>query len=303
MAKSFFKLFQPAAEEGDALSSPKAVAAWADKLPGNDPMGLVLAMTRLLEELSTRPAPISPGRVQALLALDRMSLGPLGQLQIQYRLPSLSDDVRQQLWHARNDLARWFAYAYEQVYIAIGQQPDRGKYQGLLHRVFSRLVYYRGVQAKQGLVRHDQWIPAKWKFLHKAYKGALEAGVANASFSLIPNAPATENCSPEQEYLHFLLIQRVNTGNLSVLQIDLAAIWLRDWVPALHLVTTPVEGELVWQLDLGLAEGLTTSAAKKSGEPVLYLDVTTVRDRLAETKASVSEQIAQAGSKPEVREL
>src|SRR5258706_9535186 len=229
MAKSFFKLFQPAAEEGDALSSPKAVAAWADKLPGNDPMGLVLAMTRLLEELSTRPAPISPGRVQALLALDRMSLGPLGQLQIQYRLPSLSDDVRQQLWHARNDLARWFAYAYEQVYIAIGQQPDRRKYQGLLHGAFSRLFYYRGVQAKQGLFRYEQWIPAKWKFLHKAYKEAQELGIAKTVFSIGPEAPPGEQCSPEHEYIHFLLMQRLNTGNLSVLQIDLAAIWLREW--------------------------------------------------------------------------
>jgi len=137
-------------------------------------------------------------------------------------MPSLSDEVRQQLWHARNDLARWFGYAYEQMYEAIRNQEDRSKYRGLLHGLFARMFFYRGVQAKQGLFRYEQWIPAKLKFLHAAYKEALELGVASEMFAITPNMTLSEQCSPEQEYIQFLLMQRVNTGNLSVPQIDLA---------------------------------------------------------------------------------
>src|SRR5258706_8423176 len=123
MAK-FFGMFQSAVDD-DPLSTAKSVATWAEKRPGNDPMGMVMGMTHLLEEMSTKQPELTPNRVQALLALDRLSLVPLAQLQQQYRLPSLSDDVRQQLWHARNNLARWFAYAYEQTFEAIRKQEDR----------------------------------------------------------------------------------------------------------------------------------------------------------------------------------
>jgi hypothetical protein len=164
------------------------------------------------------------------------------------------------------------------------------------------MFYYRGVQAKQSLFRYEQWIPAKWKFLHAAFKEALDLGVASASFAISPMAPLNEQCSPEQEYIHFLLMQRINTGNLSVLQIDHAAILLRDWVPALNLSTTPIEGTMHWVLDLGQAEGLMTPGTKQPGGALLYLDVSSLRDRLAELKAQLTEQIALGGTKPEVRE-
>ena len=288
--------------DDEPLASPKGVTAWAEKRPANDPMGLVMGMTQLLEEQSTRPQDVTPSRLQALLALDRVSLVPLAQLQQQYRLPSLSDDVRQQLWHARNNLARWFAYAYEQAYEQVRNQPDRAKYHSVLHGVFARMFYYRGVQAKQSLFRYEQWIPAKWKFLHAAFKEALDLGIATAAFSISPMAPPNEQCSPEQEYIHFLLMQRINTGNLSVLQIDTAAILLRDWVSALHLVTTPLVGDTHWVLDLGQAEGLMTPGAKEPTGTLLQLDVAPLRDRLAELKTELTEQIAFGGTKPELRE-
>jgi len=298
----FFGMFQTVVDE-DPLGTAKAVASWVEKRPANDPMGLVIAMTHLLEDASAKQPPITPNRVQALLTLDRLSLAPLAQLQAQYRLPSLSDEVRQQLWHARNNLARWVAYAYEQIYEAIRKQENRGPYQSLLHGLFARMFYHRGVQAKQGLFRYEQWIPAKWKFLHMAYKEALDLGIATAPFNIAPEAPA-ERCTPEHEYIHFLLMQRVNTGNLSVMHIDLAAVWLREWFGVLHLVPSPPEGNTHWMLDLGQAEGLVTPSADRTpAGTVLYLDVAPLREKLEALKAQVTEQLALAGaSKAEVRE-
>jgi hypothetical protein len=301
MAK-FFGMFQNATDD-EPLSTVKAVQTWAEKRPANDPMGMVVGMTHLLEDMSTRQPAATPNRVQALLTLDRLSLVPLAQLQQQYRLPSLSDDIRQQLWHARNNLARWLAYAYEQTFESIRKDDDRSRFKSLLHGVFARMFYHRGVQAKQGLFRYEQWIPAKWKFLHSAYKLALEFGVANEPFSLVPNAPPSEQCTPEQEYIHFLLMQRVNTGNLSVLHIDLAAIFLREWVAQLHLVTDKPEGDTHWQVDLEQAEGLVTPGTRGPSGTLLYLDAAPLREQLAAVRTQLNEQIAQAPGKPEVREL
>ena len=302
MAKSFFGLFQTAVED-EPLSNAKAVQAWADNLPANNPLGAVEAMIHLLEDLGTRQPPVTPGRVQALLALDSLSLGPLGQLQLQYRLPTLSDDVRQQLWYARNDLARWFAYAYEQVHEGVRNQNDSAKYKAVLPGVFSRMFYYRGVQAKQGLFRYEQWIPAKWRFLHAAYSQAVEAGVADAGFSLVQNAAPADLRSTAQEYIHFLLMQRVNTGNLSVLQIDTAAIWLREWVPALHLSPTPPAGEHRWMLDLAQSEGLVRCAERESAGLLLYLDVAPLSTQLADLRVRLTEQLGKGGERGEVRDL
>lgn len=301
MAKSFFGLFQTAVED-EPLSSAKAVSAWAERLPANNPLGVVDAMIHLLEDMGTRQPPITPGRVQALLALDSLSLAPLGQLQMQYRVSTVSDDVRQQLWYARNDLSRWFAYAYEQVYEGVRNQNETIKYRAVLPGIFSRMFYYRGVQAKQGLFRYEQWIPAKWRFLHAAYGQAVEAGVADDGFSLVSNAPPADLRSAAQEYIHFLLMQRVNTGNLSVLQIDTAAIWLREWVPVLRLSETPPPGEQQWMLDLAQSEGLVPRAERESAGLLLYLDVAPLSTKLAELRVRLTEQVAKGGERGEVHD-
>jgi hypothetical protein len=55
-------------------------------------------------------------------------------------------------------------------------------------------------------------------------------------------------------------------------------------------------------LDLGQAEGLMTPGAKEPSGTLLHLDVSPLRDRLAELKTELTEQIALGGTKPEVRE-
>ena len=302
MAKSFFGLFQTA-QPDEPLANVKAISAWAANLPANDPMGGVMAMIHLLEETSTKQPQVTVNRILALLTLDRLSLPLQTHLQTQYRLPALSDDVRQHLWYARNDLARWLAYGYEQIYESSRNQPEEKKIRELLHGVFSRMFHYRGVQAKQGLFRYEQWIPARWKFLHAAYKEAADLGIATVPFALADNAQPSEPRSAEQEYLQFLLQQRINTGNLSVPQIELAAQWLREWVPALKLTATPTPDAPHWLLDLGKSEGLFAPRAGQASSGVLYLDITPLRTKLTALIASTSGQLVPSAAKADVREI
>jgi hypothetical protein len=302
MAKSIFGLFQ-SANQDEPLENVKSVRAWAARLPANDPMGGVKAMVHLIEEASVKQPAVTANRILAVLELDRLSLPLQTQLQVQYRLPALSDEVRQNLWYARNDLARWLAYTYERIYEGIRSQPEDRKLRELLHGVFSRMFHYRGVQAKQGLFRYEQWIPARWKFLHAAYKAAAEHGVATLPFSLVENPPPGESFSAEQEYLQFLLLQRINVGNLSVPQIELASQWLRDWVPSLTLSTAPLQGDQHWLLDLGKTEGLFAPRPEQPAGELLYLDITPLRSQLTALITSMTKQLVPAGDKAGVREF
>lgn len=302
MAKSIFGLFQTANED-EPLADVKSVRRWAATLPTNDPMGAVMAMVHRLEETSTKQPAVTANRILAVLELDRLSLPLQAHLQVQYRLPALSDDVRQNLWYARNDLARWLAYAYEQISEGIRSQAEERKMREQLHGVFSRMFQYRGVQAKQGLFRYEQWIPARWKFLHAAYKEASEQGVATLPFSLVEHPQPGESFSAEQEYLQFLLLLRINAGNLSVPQIELAAQWLRDWAPSLKLSTAPLEGDQHWLLDLGKAEGLFAPRPQQPAGELLYLDITPLRSQLTALMTSMTEQLAPGGTRAGVREI
>lgn len=302
MAKSYLGMFGTAAED-EPLANEKAVTRWVANLRANDPIGGALAISQLLETASGKQQVVTSEGVIALLTLDRLSLPMQTQVQAQYWSAAMSESVRQQLWNAHKDLARGLAYSYEQLVEYIRSRPEDRRLNEHLLAVLSRMFYYRRVQAKQGLFRYEQWIPAQWRHLHAAYKEASRLGIATTPFSLADHAKAGERSSIEQEYLQFLLLQRNNTGNLSVAQVEQASQWLRTWVPALHLVAAPPESASFWLLDLGKAEGLVAPRPDQPAGELLYLDVTPLLRQLTELIARLNEQLAAGGDRSATREL
>ncbi|MBK9608153.1 MAG: hypothetical protein IPO58_17575 [Betaproteobacteria bacterium] len=297
MATTLFGMFRGARQD-DPLASVKAITAWAAGLPANDPLGALEAVVRLLEDASAAQPAATLSRVQALQALDRLTLPIQAEILAQHRLPSLSEDVRRRLWHAANDLARWLAYAYEQAGgVAPAREGERKPPQLAAPGIFSRLFYYRGLQARLGLLHYESWIPGNWKILHSAYREACAQGVATQPFA--PGGPAEpgDGCSAEQEYLQILLLQRVNSGNLTANQLEWAGQWLRTWARMLKLSEPPAEGDGYW-LDSGRGEGLL---AKRPGEPegeLLYLDVRPLHEQVGTLIALLREQVAQSAGHP-----
>ena len=171
MAKSFFGIFR-SANQDDPLASVKSVQAWAAGLPAKDPVGALGAIVRVLENMGTTQPEVTSNRVLALMAMDRLSLPIQAEVLLQYRLPAMSGEVRRRLWHTCNDLARWFAHAYEHVGDNAGAQAEGTGPRLQDHGIFSRMFYYRGLQAKLGLFHYESWIPGSWKFLHNLYREA-----------------------------------------------------------------------------------------------------------------------------------
>jgi len=255
--------------EPDHLADPKTLQEWLTNQPQNDDLALQEAMVRLLEEMGARHAKVTVARTRAVLDLDRHSIPVQGRLVKQYLHPALSELVRQRLWHANEDLARWFAYSFEILFAAISEFRFSARGKSLLPAVASRMFHYRGEQAKQGLFRYERWIPGRWKGLHDAYAETVERRIARHRYS---PEPGGEEYSAEEEYLQVMLLQRVNSGNFSPAQIDVIAAWLRGCAHLLKLSPAPLEGDGFW-LDLGLGDGLLARKPANPQGAVLYLDI------------------------------
>lgn len=271
MANTLLGLFRQSGGE-DPLTDAKSTEAWFRQQPANDYLATSEAMVRALEDYGARQPKTTPGRIQAVLELDRLSAPIQARLLKQYLQVNLSDSVRQRLWHALDDLARWFAYSYETLFESMHDFMVGQRTRGQMPAVVARMFCYRGLQAKNALFRYERWTPAKWKGLHAAYEAAVSRSVAQTPFALVDEGLASERTSAEQEYVLILLLQRINTGNLSSTQIERAAQWLRKWMPVLRLSPAPDRGEGFW-IDLGLGDGLLTRRPQSAQGNVLYLDI------------------------------
>ncbi|MEP6701398.1 MAG: hypothetical protein ABJB04_00315 [Betaproteobacteria bacterium] len=292
MANTLFGIIE-LANHDDPLANRKSARLFAADLPANDPVGAVEAVTALLEAPSSARHPIDLAAAQAILELDRI-VSPLhAQLRAQYRLTTVSEDVRQRLWRACDRVARAFASIYERVCEALVPLAADNKTRAALHGAFTRLFFYIGVQARHGLFRYERWIPGRWTTLHQAYSEACRQGVVAESYVLDRAAQADSQLSPEQEYLQVLLLHLLNTGNLSAQQIDRAAEWLGDWVTLLRLAIKQPEGEGYW-LDLGQGDGLIAHQPEQSAGELLYLDVNPLAAKLAELTSQLAAEAAGA---------
>ena len=291
MANTLLGMFRMSGDQ-DPLADSGALGDWVRKQPINDYVAFHEAAVRLLEDMGARQPRVTQNRVLAVLELDRVSKPVQAQLLGQYLRQSLSDTVRQRLWHACDDLARWFAYTYQTVFEATQDFLLGQKLKGLLPGVVARMFHYRGQQARNGLFRYERWIPGKWKALHAVFESVQARDLSRVPFALLPEGPREERCSVEQEYVHTLLMQRVNTGNLSALQIDMAARWLCTWVHSLELSQPHAElaGPGFW-LDLGFGDGLLTRRPQSPHGTLFYLDTAPLETEVGDGLVELSIQL------------
>src|SRR5512141_908722 len=138
MASTIIGLFRRDGED-DTLADPDTLREWLAAQRANDDLAWQEAVIRLLEDMAARQPKMTPARVRAVFELDRCSLPVQDRLMKQYLHPSLSDLVRQRLWHANDDLARWFGYTYENLFAAIREFLFTARGKPLAPRVAARM--------------------------------------------------------------------------------------------------------------------------------------------------------------------
>lgn len=267
---------------GDPLANPKSVRAWMANVPRNDPVSAVEAINSLLATAPAR-ADGSVPRLHAILELDRIAAPLFELLRQQYRLASISDDVRQRILRGCDALAAGFSQAYAEYAKQIEATGQPARARELWHGVYARLFYYGNVLTRLGLFRYEQWIPGRWRALHQSYLAARARSLALEPYTLNPDSRPGEQSTPEQEYVQILLLHRLNTGNLTTPQIDWAAEWLREWAPPLRVIAAkegPEQAVGGYWLDVGLGEGLRDRRPQRAEGELLCLDMEPLRAQL-----------------------
>jgi hypothetical protein len=267
-------------DAADPLVSARATAQWLKQLPALDVIGRQQHVMRAFDAMRQSRRPIDPARVQAIEFLDSALGADRRQLIKQYvENHDTAEKLAERIWQAVYDLTQGFLVAYQtglEEALTPGGNP---RWKPLVPLLFARLLHYYGTDAKLRVFRFERWIPAKWMDLHRTYLRATELSVDRVPTILTSAGPNATAWTAEQEYLNVLLIQQLNTGNLSPSQLDWACSQLRAWSRKLALDAVPRSPEGFF-VDLAGRCGLTRRTGNDAGSVLRYLDTTPLAESL-----------------------
>ena len=253
----------------DPLTDAKTAERWLGSFPTLDPMALHSAVLVELGKLTERDAKRTPARLEAVFRADRFTDALRKHLTAQYLdHASRSTRVESQLWQALFDLTQGFLTCYQAFGREISRHAQSNKWQSLLPELMARQIAHQGLDAKIRLFRYEQWIPAKWAELHSLFQMACSAQIERQPVAILPDGAMT---TIEQEYLRVLVLQLMNSGNLTPRHLEWIAEQLSEWCAALRL---NIEASIVtgFYVDLGSRAGLRRRTAQPLEGRVLFLD-------------------------------
>ncbi len=264
----------------DPLQSRRTAMAWFGQLPALDVLARVALVTQALDVLRQTAAPIDRDRLAAIGYLDGAIESDLHRLIAWYlEQYAASPAPAARLWQAALELNRAFVDAYQAVVDPACAQAEDARWRPLLPLLIAELMRCHGTDLKLRLFQRQHWIPANWAHLHGLFRRANEIGierVAAAPDSVDPLAGAR---SIEQEYLYVLLLQLLDTGNLTASEVQWAANQLLVWSSDLTLDTVAWTADGFY-VDLMGSSGLMRRRGQDQGRMLGYVDTTLLGQRL-----------------------
>jgi hypothetical protein len=253
----------------EPLADAKTAERWLASFPANDPLAIHGAVLVGLGRLAERDAKRTPGRLEAVFCVDRFTDPLRKNLTAQYLEHSnRSTRVENQLWQALFDLTQGFLLCYQAFAREVADHAQSNKWQSLLPELIARQIMHQGLDAKIRLFRYEQWIPAKWSDLHSLFQMACSAQIERQPVAVLPGGGLT---TIEQEYLRVLVLQLMNSGNLTPRHLEWIAEQLSEWCTPLRL---NIESSIVttFYVDLASRTGLKRRIPQPLEGRVLFLD-------------------------------
>ena len=269
-----------AKDDADPLLTSKSVSAWLRQLPTLDVIARQHHVMRVFDGMRQSRHPVDLNRVVAIQFLDTALGADRRQLIKQY-VENIDGNARlaDRAWQAAQELSQGFVYIYQAGLERALANSANPRWKVAIPQLFARLLHFHGTDAKLRVFRHERWIPAKWMDLHQLYARASELGVERVAVALPSAGAGAMHWSTEQEYAYVLLVQQLNTGNLSPGDIDWASAQMRAWGRKLEFETVPRSPEGFF-VDLSSKRGLMRRTGGESGPMMRYLDTTPLSDQL-----------------------
>ena len=274
--------------EKKPLSDVRSAEHWLASLPAKDPLAMNAEVVAQLEKAAAPSSQRSPRGLEAVFRVDTHTAGLRRTLTSQYiEHASRSSRIEDQLWQALFDQTQAFLQCYQAFASEIAQNRGSAKWQALLPELVAREIVHRGLDAKIRLYHHEHWIPARWAELHALFTRACSQQIERRPLALQGDARTT---TIEHEYLVVTMLQLMNTGNLTVRNLDWLTEQLDEWCAPLRFTLESSSGTSFY-VDLASRTGLRRRPPGPLEGRVLFLDTRPLHSSLRQHIVALEQKI------------
>jgi hypothetical protein len=139
---------------------------------------------------------------------------------------------------------------------------------------------------KWGYFLNEPGRAAPWKQMHALYQLADADGYAQVPFVLHPSQPSFKP-SVQSLYLRTLILDLLNTGNLSKIQIEIADGWFSSWCNDYALDTEFSSRQHLFYVDLASESGLHIMRKDSHGDTLRYIRADGLKAQIEEVQAGL----------------
>jgi hypothetical protein len=133
---------------------------------------------------------------------------------------------------------------------------------------------------------NDTGRSAPWKQLHALYMLAEEDSYSQIPIVLHDSQPSFKP-SVQSLYLRTLILETLNTGNLSKIQIEIADGWFSSWCSDYTLDTEFSSRSHLFYVDIASESGMHLMRKDSHGESVRYMNANALKMQIEEVKAGL----------------
>jgi len=139
---------------------------------------------------------------------------------------------------------------------------------------------------KWGYFLNESGRAAPWKQLHALYLLSEQDGYAQIPFMLHPTRPSFKP-SVQSLYLRTLILDLLNTGSLSKIQVEIADGWFSSWCGDYSLESDYSSRRHLFYVDVGSDSGLHLVRKDSHGEAMRYMRADSLKAQIEEVQAGL----------------
>ena len=272
----------------DPLADARSAARWFTSPSTADALAFKQELIDELARITAPTAKLTPRRLSALFVIDAHAETLFRSLTAQYvEHASRSAKIERQLWSALFDLTQAFETAFRTYEHVAVDHEHSGRWQQLLPEIVCRQMVHLGRDAKARLYRYESWIPGKWAELHQLMALAAARRIERAPVNLVADRSAT---TIEQQYLMIVVLQLIDTGNMTPRQVEQVWTELDGWCQSLRLSLEPKTVSSFF-IDLASREGMKRRTGHALEGSVVFVDTQPLHALLTQQQVAVEQAI------------
>ncbi|MEO8102888.1 MAG: hypothetical protein ABI790_10190 [Betaproteobacteria bacterium] len=225
------------------------------------------------------PAPISADAVHRLVVFEN-SIYPVIQADKRWFFAAAGKTEAVQFARDMNVMHSVAAKTLESLVERRGEWT-MGDTDPLLQRIVAFALYHHCAAIKWCFFRHEPVKPTIWPDLHALYKFADAQGFGFATNPVTLFADeAHYKITALSLYLRALMLEVLNTGSLSMAQIEIADGWLAEWTPEYALDETYSQRSHALYVDLELMAGMQLVTGNTAKPSYRYVRLEGLKDQV-----------------------